>query len=667
MYEMELRFSSFGTGLDRLALANHFTSITKADPDVIQEFEPLAGVDNATNRIGLAAFAMNKLTILGTDNLSQAVELGLTPKAGETFWRQTRPGAFEAIIADASGTDALRITRTFELLAGQYTFRIDQRVENLTDSPLTLIWHQFGPVDLPLGIVRYGGDVRRVRFGFQRPTALDPDQIVLADDGHASYINHTDALGTPVGVFASTNLPRWEPKTLWPSKEAIERKYTLAWAGVTSRYFAVGMFGASVPGVQSSSQAGSQAGRGTDKAFALAATFDRLAIPPSKNLNLHASGAQGVMALRFASNPLTIAPGKSADVSVGVYAGPQSKKYIAAQPLSAWHGFERVIIYTFGGPCGFCTFQPVALTLRAFMGVLHDHVFFDWALAIMFLVVCVRTILHPVTRWSQTSLLRFGKQMQSLAPKQKVIQEKFKNDPVKMREEMGRLMREENVNYAGALGCLPMFLQTPVWIALYAMLYFTFELRHSHAFFGVIQAITGHKWSFMGDLAEPDNFVNFHSAFGASPDGVWVPLLSSLMGPIQGLNILPLVLGVVFYIQQKYMQPPVTTTLTPEQEQQQKIMKVMTVVMFPLFMYNAPSGLALYFMVNSTLGIVESKWVRSHAEKKIEAEIARRKANPRRKDTPEKPPGFLARMQTMVAERQAMMEEERRQAEKRKK
>ena len=51
-----------------------------------------------------------------------------------------------------------------------------------------------------------------------------------------------------------------------------------------------------------------------------------------------------------------------------------------------------------------------------------------------------------------------------------------------VREEMGKLWREEGINPTGALGCIPMFLQMPVWIAMYATLFFAIELRHQGAF-----------------------------------------------------------------------------------------------------------------------------------------------------------------------------------------
>ena len=340
--------------------------------------------------------------------------------------------------------------------------------------------------------------------------------------------------------------------------------------------------------------------------FTLVETIDRLAIPeisqPSGGLFSRARAPIGEMALRLNSPKLTVDAGKSVGVSMGVYAGPSDKSVIDHQPQAYAAGIDKVVVYTLGGMCGMCTFLEFAGLLHGFLAFLAEHVVFDWAIGIMLLVVCVRTILHPVTRWSQKSLYKFGKDMGKLAPKQKAIQQKYKDDPTKMREELSRLMREEGVSYAGALGCLPAFLQTPVWIALSSMIAFAFELHHTPAFFGVFQKIAPH-WTFLADLSSPDRFIPL-------PWSVSVPL----MGNVDGINLLPLLMGVVFFLQQKYLQPPPTTALTPEQEQQQKMMKVMTVVMFPLMMYNAPSGLALYFATNSSIAIIESKLIRKKAD-----------------------------------------------------
>lgn len=264
----------------------------------------------------------------------------------------------------------------------------------------------------------------------------------------------------------------------------------------------------------------------------------------------------------------------------------------------------------------------------------------DWAIAIIILVVIVRTALHPINRWSQIRMQRFAKQMQDMAPKQKKLQERYGDDRQKLQQEVAKLWREEGVNPAGMLGCLPMFLQTPIWIALYATLYYAFELRQQPAFYGLFQSISGGSWAFLADLAEPDHALWFQGK------GFHIPLISGMMGPITGLNILPLVWGAVFWVHQKYLTPPSTGTLTPEQEQQQKIIKVMSVVMLPVFMYNAPSGLLVYFLTNSVLAIIENHWIREHVKKHD-------LLNPDKYKKQKKPAGgFMQRLQKLAEDRQ---------------
>ena len=74
-------------------------------------------------------------------------------------------------------------------------------------------------------------------------------------------------------------------------------------------------------------------------------------------------------------------------------------------------------------------------------------------------------------------------------------------------------------------------------------------------------------------------------------------------------------MGLVFWVQQKYMAPPPSPNMTPEQEQQQKMMKWMMVLLFPLMLYTAPSGLTLYIATSTLVGIYESKRVKREIEK----------------------------------------------------
>ena len=222
---------------------------------------------------------------------------------------------------------------------------------------------------------------------------------------------------------------------------------------------------------------------------------------------------------------------------------------------------------------------------------------------------------------------RFGVQMQSMAPKQKALREKYKDDPKRMQKEMSKLWKEEGISPMGMLGCLPMMLQSPVWIALYATLFFAVELKHEPAFYGVFQWISVGSWMFLADLSSADAAIPLPAAMHFS---------FPLWGSVSSINILPLLLGVVFYMHQKYLTPPTQATLTPEQESQQKMMKVMMIVLFPVMMYTAPSGLALYFMTNSTMGIIENKWIRAHMKKHGMPEIENIRA-----DNQAKGPGFM--------------------------
>ena len=119
---------------------------------------------------------------------------------------------------------------------------------------------------------------------------------------------------------------------------------------------------------------------------------------------------------------------------------------------------------------------------------------------------------------------------------------------------------------------------------------------------------------------------------------------------VSSLNILPLLLGVVFFIQQKYLQPPTAATLTPEQQTQQNIVKWMSVLMFPLMMYPAPAGLTLYFTTNSLLSIAENRYIRSHINKYEAAHQATVKAKKGQG-------GFMQRLMAAAEARRQMLEQ----------
>ncbi len=621
-YALQAEFSNGGAGLKSLRLSRHFTSIKETENIQVQGELPIAQGQQFSALVPFAALAVEVTPPAAPGTTAKPISVNLYANTAGPIWRSVQPGQFEATVVDQANQPVLRLTRTYMLSENSYTLRVAQSVNNLSAYPLTVRFFQMGPMEMPIGDTSYGGDKRRVRFGYLLPPNQDPTQAQVVSGDYV--LTHSDVLGSrdDAGAFAE--------KVMWPNKDSREGSQSLVWVGTTDRYYGIAAHPLAAPEAT-----------GEAKTFRWVDSVTRVVADGGK-------GAESV-GLRLDSKPFALGPTGSAtaaaDMSMGAFAGPMDKSVLTKDPLSKSMGLVGLIIFTFGGPCAVCTFPVVTQGILGLLHVLHDYVLKDWSLAIICLVIVVRTILHPVTKWSQVKMARFGKQMQGLAPKQKEINEKYKDDPKKMQGEMARLWREEGVSPTGMLGCIPMFLQMPIWIALSATLYFAVELRHQGAFYGVFQKIQPHGspfWQFLGDLAEPDRLLYAgHTLFT-------VPIL----GPISSLNILPLLLGIVFFMQQKYIQQP-TAAQTPEQEMQMKMMKWMSVIMFPLFMYNAPAGLSLYFTVNSTFAILESKWIRAHMDKHGLLDLEKMKAQRQSKQKAKggKDEGFMARLQRAVEER----------------
>lgn len=489
-------------------------------------------------------------------------------------WSETEPGQFESIIVDAEGTPLLRVERAYSL-AENFDILLRQRIINLSDTPLNVQWWQYGPGDLRVDRARYM-DRRRYRFGVAVPASAG-GLVMQAPSGKGGLIEHQ-------------SLEKREDLTLWPNRRADERNWTLSWFAVTNRYFGFAVhppLAADGTGPLTLDDRIEQIVH--EKSYAPAVPGER---PSVEEIFVY-----------LASPERTVAPGEELDLDLGVFAGPLERKLLGEDPRYSTLRMDGLILYQMSAFCAICTFQWLAHLLLGFLGFLHDNVLFDWGLAIIVLVVVVRSVLHPITKKSQVGMQRFGKAMGAMKPEMEKLQKKYKDDPKRIQVEQVRLMREHGVSPLSALGCLPMFLQTPIWIALYAMLYFAFDLRQEPAFFGVFQAVTGGAWAFLGDLSSGDHF------FFEFDEPRRFLFLN-----ITGGNLLPLLLGAVFFFQQKYMTPPTAATMTPEQKQQQKIMKFMMVVLFPIMLYSAPSGLVLYIITSSTIGILESRYIRSHVE-----------------------------------------------------
>lgn len=594
-YNLEVELTYLGAGVKRILLNKEFetasdlvaarerrqageTDIEAEGQFVLTNFgeQPVTQADGSTvtyRLVPLAAVAM----------LVEDQRVDLFGGINGQLWRAgDRPGEMIAEIENASGQVVARVVRSYEVKPNSYDIAVEQRVENLTDQPLTFAWVQEGPLDLERDKTGYSLlSMQRIRYGYTLTAQQGWQDPQVEADGRLKRLTNV------LDDVRKAQNNQMAPDSMWPPRKPFGGADELVWFAQTNRYFGMiihPLLDPASPG---------------DKAFDMVGRVDPVVLPNGAN------DGKGRLSMRITSSQVEAAPASSRDLSFGTYAGPLDERGLANQedPRIAGLQLTEIVVYNIGGMCAFCTFEWLGNLLLFVLRIFHDYVVFDWALAIILLVLVVRTILHPVFKRSQIGIQKFAKDMQRVQPKLKKLQEKYKNDRQKMMQEQQKLFRSEGVSYTGALGCLPMFLQSPIWIALYAMLYMNHELRHEPAFFGIFQTISGGEWLFLADLARSDQFIPLGNGFP-----VW------MLGQIDSINILPLLLGLVFFIQQKYMSPPPSATMTDEQRAQQKMIKVMMVVLFPVFMYTAPAALTLYFVTNSCFAIIEGKWIRAHID-----------------------------------------------------
>lgn len=222
---------------------------------------------------------------------------------------------------------------------------------------------------------------------------------------------------------------------------------------------------------------------------------------------------------------------------VQYYIGPK-----VVSELSKVQGLKQLVDY---GMFSFFAY-PLLELLRFFYKFVNNY-----GIAIILLTLVVRGLFYPLSVKSFKSM----KEMQKLQPQIALLKERYKNDPKKLNEEQMALFKTHKVNPMG--GCLPMLVQLPVFIALYAVLANSIELFHA-PFYGWIH-----------DLSTKDPFY-----------------------------IYPVLMGVAMFIQQK-MTPSVG--MDPAQ---QKIMLFMP-IMFTFMMISLPAGLTLYIFLSTILGVLQ--------------------------------------------------------------
>ena len=307
-----------------------------------------------------------------------------------------------------------------------------------------------------------------------------------------------------IGLIGSASQVDNKVEKETPEKE-LERKGTVQWVALQDKYF----LSVLIP---------------KEGASALAKTEEPKVV--SAGVRMAASGAVSSVALQL-------------------YAGP--KEYDILRSLDA--GLEDMIDFGWFIYGSWTIVKSVAKPIFYVLRFIHDYVG-NYGVTIILLTCMIKLLFVPLQYKSYKSM----KMMRAIQPKIKEVQEKYKGDRDRLNKELMKLYRDQKVNPLG--GFLPMFLQMPVFISLFNVLYMTIDLRQA-------------------------------------PFMLWVHDLS-VQDPFY---VLPVLMGVTMFIQQKIT----PNTMDPMQA---KIMLVLPIGMTFLFI-NFPAGLVLYWLTNNTLTITQ--------------------------------------------------------------
>jgi YidC/Oxa1 family membrane protein insertase len=204
-----------------------------------------------------------------------------------------------------------------------------------------------------------------------------------------------------------------------------------------------------------------------------------------------------------------------------------------------------------------------------------------------------------------------------------------------MQQEMAKIGGFKSMS-----GCLPMFAQMPIWIALYGALGAAIHLRHA-AFIPAEWLPAGSL--FLQDLSSPDAMIAWTTPFFLP--GREIPMLGWVLNAVQGMltgsanvgltgfNVLPVLVGASMYLQQKMTPQPAAAN--PQADQQRKMMNLM-MVFFALIMYSLPSGLCLYISASSFIGFFEQRYLKKHMAAHAAA-VAAAEPDPKSPSKPQPP------------------------------
>ncbi len=546
-YRFRLELDSKGAAIRSAT----FSGFKDRDPD---DPAPLVFLSPLQTSAGREVLSMStrSLSLITQGRLIPLGQLAWNALDGETTDANSQTASFEATIMDPQDRPFMRLTKTYRVRPDTYLLDCTLKVENLADSQQKISYDLQGPI----GLEREGfrQDMRKAVAGFRDAEG----QVTTA------RLNAKTLLKDEAGSGLS----------LEPKKGGTQ----FLWVAAVNKYFAAIL----VPVPDANEAYCDWVSRKTARYYN--PDGDKKADSGDETLGVNL--ATVVATLEPAGQP-----GSSQSYDFQLYLGPKDKSLFDKNDLYKRLGFMQVIDFM---PCFCCPAQiinPLAFAILAIMKGMHAFIP-NYGVVIIILVFLMRLVMHPVTKKSQVSMSKMSK----LAPKVEEVKKKYANNKTEMNKRLMELYREQGAS--PITGMLPMFVQMPIWVALWSAVYTSIDLRGA-AFLPF--------W--ITDLSVPDALIRWPA--------VTIPLLG---WKLESLNVLPILMGVAFYFQQKLMPTQASAATNPQMAQQQKMMQIMMPLLFPLMLYTAPSGVNLYIMASTFAGVIEQHVIRKHIKEREEME-----------------------------------------------
>jgi len=261
---------------------------------------------------------------------------------------------------------------------------------------------------------------------------------------------------------------------------------------------------------------------------------------------------------------IDVAAGETAQISTAFFAGAKEVDIVKA--YEADRNIDRFIDSVDWG-----WFYFITKPMQSLLSWVHSLVG-NMGLAIIGLTLIVKVLLFPLAYKSAVSMAK----MKKLQPEMAKLKERFGDDKQALQKETMAFYKKEGVNPAA--GCLPIFIQIPIFFSLYKVLFVAIEMRHAPFYWWIT------------DLSAPDPS-SWLNLFGLLPyDVSWAPQLL-------GIGLFPILMGITMWLQQKLNPAPTEKT-------QAMILGWMPWV-FMFMLGGFASGLVIYWVANNTITFIQ--------------------------------------------------------------